>query len=281
MTKGLRSQLAEGRVSLGSWINTASPIVAELMSAAGFDFLTIDAEHSPVDVPQVQQLLQAVRSGNPECTPLVRVPGCDYAQIKRFMDAGAAGIICPLVNTADQAREVVAAVKYPEDKGGETGAGGRRGVGFCRDNGYGARLVDVVAAANRTTLVAVQIEHVAALEEIDAILAVDGVDVAFIGPYDLTASMGITAQFTHPAYLQAKRTILKACGRHGVAPGIHVVQPEPVQVSQAVREGYRFIAYSLDITMLNRACADGLQQIRTGMVSGKRRPRRVPAGGRR
>ena len=116
MNTSMRRRLLGGGVVIGSWINTASPIVAELMAATGFDFLTVDAEHSAVDLAQVQQLFQAIRSGNPECVPFVRVPGTSYSEIKRYMDAGAGGVICPLVNTAEQAREVVEAVKYPDGK---------------------------------------------------------------------------------------------------------------------------------------------------------------------
>jgi 2-dehydro-3-deoxyglucarate aldolase len=259
----LKKQMRAGRLAVGSWINSASPIVAELMAAQGFDFLTVDAEHSAVDVAQTQTLFQAIRSGNPACVPLVRVAGCDYSEMKRFMDAGAAGIICPLVNTADEARTVVDAVKYPPE--------GRRGVGFCRDNDYGARLAKRVQRANSETLVVVQIEHIEAVRNIDAILSVPGVDVAFIGPYDLSASMGITAQFDHPAYRTAKRHVLAACRRHGVVAGIHVVQPEVAQVLKAIREGYRFIAYSLDITMLSVACERGLADIKSHLSAVKKR----------
>lgn len=250
----LQKLLRKGNPAFGSWINSASPIVAELMASSGFDFLTVDVEHSAVELPQVQQLFQAIRAGNPRCAPLVRVSGCNYSAIKRFMDAGAVGIICPLVNTPEEARELVAAVKYPPE--------GRRGVGFCRDNDYGVKLGERVAKANRETLVCVQIEHVEGVKNIDAILSVPGVDVAFIGPYDLTASMGVTAQFDSPKYLSAKRKVLEACRRHRVVAGIHIVQPEPAQVRKAIREGYRFIAYSLDITMLTHACSDGLKKIK-------------------
>jgi len=262
----LKEKLADGGTVVGSWINTGSPIVAELMAQAGFDFLTIDAEHSAVDLSQVQQLMQAIRSGNPDCTPLVRVPGCDYAQIKRYMDAGAGGVICPLVNSAEQAQVVVDAVKYP-------GAGpqttdhrpqttGRRGVGFCRDNMYGIRLEERVAEANADTLVCVQIEHADAVENIDHILAVEGVDAAFIGPYDLSASLGITARFDHPRMVDAMEQILSACRRHDVVPGVHVVPPDTGEVAERLAEGYRLIAYSLDITMLSKSCRDGLAAIR-------------------
>jgi 2-dehydro-3-deoxyglucarate aldolase len=244
----------EKEIVIGSWVNTASPIVAELMAACGFDFLTVDAEHSAIGLPEVQSLFQAVRSGNPDCAPFVRTPSHDYRDVKRYADAGAIGIICPLVNTAKQAAEVVSAVKYPPQ--------GARGVGFCRDNLYGMRLSERVADANDETIVCVQIEHSEAVKNIDEILAVEGVDVAFIGPYDLSASMGITAQFDHPDYIAAKGQILEACMKHDVVAGIHVVQPNADEVAKACEEGYRFVAYSLDITMLMDACTRGLSDIR-------------------
>ena len=250
----LRERLKNDRLTLGSWINTASPIAAELMAAAGFDFLTVDVEHSPVDLPQAQGLFQAIRSGNPSCAPLVRMAGNVYADTKRFLDAGAAGVIAPFINTREQAEELVRAVKYPPM--------GMRGVGFCRDNDYGLRLKEAVATANDQTFVCVQIEHADALSNIDGILGVQGIDAVMIGPYDLSASMGITAQFDHPEMVAATGMILKACQRRGVAPGIHVVQPNPAEAVSRAQEGYRFIAYSLDITMLLNSCVQGLDQIR-------------------
>lgn len=250
----LKNKLKSGKPVIGSWINTASPIVAELMASTGFDFLVVDAEHSAVDIPQTQILFQAISAGSPECAPMVRLPGISYPEIKRYMDSGAAGVVAPLVNSAEQAKELVQAVKFPPE--------GMRGVGFCRANGYGRLLQETVAAANSETFVCVQIEHEDALKNIDAILAVPGIDAALIGPYDLSASMGITGQFEHKDMLKAKSMVLDACKRHGVTPGIHVVQPDIEEVLRRFNEGYRFIAYSLDITMLLNACMNGLGEIR-------------------
>lgn len=251
---GFKQKLLAGDLTIGSWINTASPIAAELMATTGFDFLTVDVEHSAVDLPQTQCLFQAIRSGNRECAPLVRLAGNVYADTKRFLDAGAAGVIAPFINTAEQASDLVRAVKYPPM--------GMRGVGFCRDNDYGLNLQETVSRANDQTFVCVQIEHADAVSNIDSILGVEGIDAAMIGPYDLSASMGLTAQFDHPEVVQATENILRACQRHGVVPGIHVVQPNPGEAIKRYQEGYRFIAYSLDITMLLQACVQGLREIR-------------------
>ena len=250
----LRRRIAAGEIVIGSWINSGSPIVAELMAACGFDFLCVDVEHSAVDLPEAQQLFQAIRSGRPDCAAVVRVHGVDYAFVKRFLDAGASGIVAPLVRTRDEAALLVQATKYPP--------AGLRGVGFCRANSYGLRLDDECGRANNEVFLAVQIEHIDAVRNVDAILSVPGIDAAFIGPYDLTASMGITGQFEHPDYLAARAVILAACHRHGVAPGIHVVAPSVDQVKARIAEGYRFIGYSLDITMLTDACTGGLAALR-------------------
>ncbi|MEN9402770.1 MAG: 4-hydroxy-2-oxovalerate aldolase [Verrucomicrobiota bacterium] len=250
----LRQRMLAGETLIGSWINSGSPIVAELMAACGFDFLCVDVEHSAVDLPQTQQLFQAIRSGRPDCGAIVRLHGVDYAFVKRYLDAGACGVVAPLVRTREEALLLVQAAKYPPM--------GLRGVGFCRANSYGLRLADECARANDDIFLAVQIEHIDAVRNIDAILSVPGIDAAFIGPYDLTASMGITAQFDHPDYLAARVAILAACRRHAIAPGIHVVPPAPAQVKARIAEGFRFIGYSLDITMLTTACSEGLAEIR-------------------
>ena len=257
-TRSLRQRMLAGETLIVSWINSGSPIVAELMAACGFDFLCVDVEHSAVDLPQTQQLFQAIRSGWPDCAAIVRLHGVDYAFVKRYLDAGARGVVAPLVRTREEAVMLVQAAKYPPM--------GLRGVGFCRANSYGLRLADEFARANEEVFLAVQIEHIDSVLNIDAILSVPGIDAVFIGPYDLTASMGITAQFEHRDYLAARATILDACRRHSVVAGIHVVPPEPAQVKARIAEGYRFIGYSLDITMLTTACTEGLAALRKNPV---------------
>lgn len=254
----LRKSLKSGQTVIGTWLNSGSPIIAELMAAAGFDFVCVDAEHSAVDLPQTQQLFQAIRSGNRDCAALVRLHGVDYSLVKRYLDAGARGVVAPLVRTREEAELLVEATKYPPM--------GLRGVGFCRANDYGMRLAEECEQANEEILLAVQIEHIEAVDNIDDILSVGGIDAVFIGPYDLSASMGITGQFDHPDYLHARDRILDACVRHDIVAGLHVVAPDPQQVIDRQSEGYRFIAYSLDITMLTTACQSGLSTIRKALA---------------
>ncbi len=257
--RNLHKVLKAGGCVIGSWINSASPIVAELMASVGFDFLTIDTEHSAVGLPQTQLLFQAIRSGNPDCAALVRLPGNLYDVTKQYMDAGADGVIAPLINTAQQASELIGSIKYPPE--------GIRGVGYCRANMYGTDFDRAMAESNQHNLVCVQIEHIEAVSNIDEILSTPGVDAAFIGPYDLTASMGIVGQFDNPKTIAAMDRILDACLRHGVAPGIHVVKPNIEEVLTRIKQGYRFIAFSLDITMLATCCTSSLKAIRKAMES--------------
>lgn len=250
----LREKMHSGNPVLGSWINTGSTIVAGLLAQLPFDFLTLDAEHSPIDVAEVHALSQAIRAGGRDCACLVRLPGTRYETVKRFMDAGAQGVIAPMVNTREQVQEVVDAVKYPPQ--------GRRGVGFAPSNGYGLRLAEHLTGEHLQSTVIVQIEHVDALQNLDAILSVPGVDGAMIGPYDLSASMGKAGAFDDPEMVTATTAIREACVRNNICAGIHVVQPSPEEAVVRIGQGFRFIAYSLDITMLTACASAGLATIR-------------------
>lgn len=239
---------------LGSWINTASPIVAEIMSQSGFDFLCVDAEHSAVDYYTTLQLFQAIKAGNPNCAPLVRMQGNQYADTKRYLDAGAMGVIAPLINTREEAEKLVEAVKYPPK--------GNRGVGYGRSHEYGFNFDPYMEFALGDNLfTAIQIEHIKGVEQFEEIAKVEGIDGVFVGPYDLTASMGITAQFDHPEYQKALRHILEVAERHHLVRGIHVVQPNIEEVYEKQAMGYNLIAYSLDITMIGKQCRDAVQAI--------------------
>lgn len=239
---------------IGSWLCSTSPAVAELMAICGYDFLTIDVEHSPVDIEGVYRMLQAIKSGNPNCKALVRLAGNSYSETKRYLDAGADGVICPLVNSRRDAELLVESVKYAPL--------GRRGVGYCRANAYGLDLQNSFANANGETLVVVQIEDVMAINNLDEILSVSGIDAAIIGPYDLSSSMGLTGNFSHPKMVDAIQQTLEACNRHNVLPGIHVVEPNPSDVQFRIEQGYRFIAYSVDITMISKLSLEFIEKFK-------------------
>ena len=238
----LAERIRKNKYIVGSWINSASPIIAEIMAQSGYDFLTIDAEHSAVDLYQIQGLLQAITSGNPDCAPLVRIPASDPFMIKRYLDAGAAGIIAPLVNDAETAREIVSAAQYPPD--------GTRGVGFSRSNSYGVEFHEHIPADNEKIFVCIQIEHIDGVNNIESILDVPGIGGVFIGPYDLSASMGLPGQLDHPKLLATIDKILEACNKKEIPVGSHIVQPDIEAIQEQIKAGFQIIAFSLDIVMI-------------------------------
>ena len=232
------------RCSFGSWITIPHPSVAELLVRAGFDWLTVDLEHSAITLESAAELIRTIDLAG--ISPMVRVGSHDANVIKRVMDAGAHGIIASTVNTAEQAAAIVAAVKYPPV--------GTRGVGLSRAQGYADEFEEHYRWLNEESIVFVQIEHIEAVRNIDAILGVPGVDGFFIGPYDLSASLGIPGKFNDPKMIEALATVRSAKEKIGTVAGVHVVQPIAADVHQKIADGYGFIAFGIDyLFMLNHA----------------------------
>ena len=248
----LKMKLAESSTTIGSWITLAHPAIAEIMSKAGFDWLVVDLEHSVITIREAQELIRVIDLCG--VTPLVRLSANDGVQIKRVMDAGAHGIIVPMVNNAEDARLAVSSVRYPPF--------GNRGVGLARAQGYGTGFGEYKKWLENESVVIVQIEHIEAVNNLDAILAVDGVDGFIVGPYDLSASLGIPGQFDHQLMRDAMNRIIAEGSGSGKVPGIHGVEPNIEGFKQRIDQGYRFLAYSIDIRMLDCACREGLGQIR-------------------
>lgn len=246
----LKHRLAAGEPTVGTWVTLGHPSIAEVLARAGFDWLVIDLEHSVIGLREAQDLLRAADlHGVPG---IVRLPANDPVVIKRVMDAGAAGVMVPMVNRAADAAAAVAAVRYPPS--------GTRGVGLARAQGYGA---EGAFAAYRdglddTAVVVVMIEHVDAVAAIEEILAVDGVDAFIIGPYDLSGSLGVPGALDDPAVVDAIATVRAAGERHGVPGGLHVVEPDPARLRAALTEGHRFVGYGLDVRFLDVGARAGL-----------------------
>ena len=249
--KKLSHKLRDGRCSIGSWITLAHPAIAEIMAKAGFDWLTVDMEHSVVTIREAEELIRVVDLCG--VTPLVRLSANDTVQIKRVMDAGAHGIIVPMVNSVADAERAVAAVRYPPK--------GLRGVGLARAQGYGADFTRYLHWVNKDALVIVQIEHIEAVNNLASILSVEGVDGFIVGPYDLSGSLGVPGEFDHPSMKKAMQRIESVGADSGKAPGIHIIEPNPDELKSRIDQGYRFVAYSLDIRMLDCTCRNGLNSI--------------------
>ena len=232
----LKNKLKSGQLTIGSWITIGDPIIAEIMANAGFEWLTVDMEHSAITIHQAQQLIQVIELCG--VVPLVRVGENNPTLIKRVMDSGSHGVIVPMVNTKEDAIKAVNAVKYPP--------WGNRGVGLFRAQGYGQKFNRYVEWSKDNTIVIVQIEHIHAIENLESIIIVVGVDGLLIGPYDLSGSMGRPGDLDHPEMISALRRVMEVSTRWNKAVGFHVVSPEKEKTIQRIREGYTFIAYSVE-----------------------------------
>ncbi len=246
LAREIKRKLKAGEVTLGSWMSMGHVSVAEILSGAGYEWVVIETEHTAIDNSEVLRLVGAIEHAG--AVPLVRLAWVDPIQSKAVLDSGAAGVLVPMVNSREDAELAVKMVKYPPV--------GFRGVGLARAQGYGARFAEYVAEANDATLLIVQIEHKDAVANIEEILSVPGIDGTFIGPYDLSMSMGLPGQLDHPNVLAAKQKVLKATKAHGLAAGIHLVHPDraAAEVASCVSQGYQFIALGTDILFLGDSC---------------------------
>ena len=238
--QAIRSRLLSGGHSIGSWMQIPHPSVAEIMGQAGYDWVAIDMEHGAISIHQLPDLFRALELGN--TLPLVRLANGQPKDCKQALDSGAGGIIVPMIESASQLIAVRDACRWPP--------AGTRGVGFSRANLFGKNFEQYREEAQAPLLVAM-IEHHRAVAELDEILAVEGLDAILIGPYDLSASMGLTAQFEHPDFRAAVAQILIRARSKTIPAGIHVVERSQEQLEQRLVEGYRFLAYSIDAVMLN------------------------------
>lgn len=256
----IKRKLKAGEPSLGSWMSMAHPSIAEILAGAGYEWVVVETEHTAIDVSEVLRLVIAIEHAG--AVPLVRLAWNDPIQCKAVLDSGAAGVIVPMVNTRADAELAVRMSKYPPL--------GFRGVGLARAHGYGTNFSAYVEAANDQTLLMVQIEHRDAVENIEAILDVPGIDGTFIGPYDLSMSMGLPGQLDHPAMVAARDRVLAATLARGLAPGIHLVHPDRAagQLGAYLAQGYRFIALGTDILFLGDACRELQRQ--AAIVAGGR-----------
>jgi len=239
----LRKRLQQGKIILGSWLQMGSPVAAEILARLGYEWLGIDCEHTDTSLADVTAMCRAVQGFGTGM--LVRVRECDTLAIRQALDVGAEGVIVPLVSTSEEASRAVAAAKYPPR--------GIRGYCFGRMNNWGMDFDKYAASANEKTVVIVMIESAKAVDNIKEILAVDGVDGIFIGPYDLSGSYGVSGQTNHPKVMAARRRVLEACASAGKPAGIHLVKASRQDVRRAVAEGFRFICIDADIIFLSQA----------------------------
>ena len=245
----LRKRLQQGELVLGTILSLNSPEVAEILSGLGFDWLFIDAEHSTLDPHELKAIFQAVGDSTP-C--VVRLPALDEIAIKKTLDAGAAGLIVPQVNNAGQVEQLV--------KWGRYHPAGSRGLGFGRAQGYGLKVSEYLQVADEGILLSVQAESAEAVKNIESIVHVDGLDAVLIGPYDLSASLGLPGQINHPEVQAAIQHVAGACKNAGMPVGIFGLSAEAVR--PYIAQGFRFIVSGVDTILLGNAARHLLQQLR-------------------
>lgn len=238
----LRDRLdAADRALIGLWASASSPVTAEIVAGSGCDWVLLDAEHSPNGLESVLAQLHAM-SAYP-VAPLVRVPYGDTVAIKQFLDLGAQNLLVPMVDSAEQAEEVVRAVRYPPRGVRGVGSALARSARWNRVDGYLGR-------ADETVSLTVQIESAAAVAEAERILAVDGVDAVFIGPSDLAASMGLLGQQNHPDVVDAVLRTIERAVAAGVPAGVNAFVPE--DADRYIAAGASFVAVGADVAILAR-----------------------------
>lgn len=237
----LKKALADKKLTIGSWLTLADTDVCEMMSRAGFDWLAIDQEHSSIGLREMSRLVQVIDLAG--CLALVRVGANDPLLIKHALESGAAGVIVPMVNSVKDARAAVEAAHYPPL--------GKRGVGLYRAQGYGAAFQDYRNVTSKETVVIAQIERCDGIDDLEAIMAVEGVDAMMIGPYDLSESYGKSGDFTSPEMLAALGRVSTYAKNGTKACGIHAVNNAGDDLPQRIEEGYTFIVYGTDMIFLH------------------------------
>ena len=249
MKSNFRKRLLQGDSLTGTIVSLPCPQIAELLSRSGFDWLFIDGEHGSLSVGDIQLLLQAAQ---PRCPCVVRVAANHEVYIKQVLDTGPDGIIAPLVNDADTAARVVAWAKYPPL--------GKRSVGIARAQGYGFAFNDYVNHANTDVAVIIQVEHIEAVANIASILDVDGIDGVFIGPYDLSASMGKPGNINDADVRHQIETVRLACQKRRMALGIFGV--DAAAMRPFIEQGYTLNAVGMDTLLLGHSARLVLSELK-------------------
>jgi 2-dehydro-3-deoxyglucarate aldolase/4-hydroxy-2-oxoheptanedioate aldolase len=249
----VKRKLARGETVVGTMMmEFATRGIGRLAAAAGAEFGVFDMEHSGWSIDTIGMLMATTRMT--ELVPLVRPPAVQYHYIARALDAGAMGIVMPFVDEPEQAEFVVNCTRYPPD--------GRRGAAFCiaHDDYVPGDVPQKMRSANDELMVVVQIESTRGLENVERIAAVKGVDAVWIGQFDLTASMGIPGDVNHPEFKEAERRVLRACQQAGVAAGHGSIFIEDIVAAR--EQGFRYLCYTADLWIYQRALRDGIRRIR-------------------
>jgi 2-keto-3-deoxy-L-rhamnonate aldolase RhmA len=247
--KNLKSLLKKSEPLIGMVITIPSLVIAEIAIKAGYQWLFIDLEHSSLSLADAANILQTARD---DCSCIIRVPSNDETWIKRCLDLGPDGIIIPQVNSGNAIKQVIASACYPPL--------GTRSVGIGRAHDYGFNFDEYITSAHEKTAIIPQIEHIEAVNNLEEILAVKGIDGIFIGPYDLSGSMGMPGQVNHPEVAAKIAKVKQRASKIGVALGIFAASPD--SASAYIKNGYTLIALGIDTMVFGAGVKDRIEQAR-------------------
>lgn len=236
----VKEKLQKNLPTFGSWVTIGHQSIIEIMASAGFEWLTLDLEHSSMDMSKAMELIAHIQANG--MAALVRVSKNEEVVIKRVMDAGADGVIVPMVRTAADARQAVDYVKYPPI--------GKRGVGLSRAQKYGIGFEEYKEWQKDGTIIIAQIEHIDSVNNIDEIINTPGIDGTIVGPFDLSASMGMPGEYNRPEVVAALKHVEERCKFFNKPLGFHVIGTDHRLVEDKLASGYTFLAFSLDFLYL-------------------------------
>ncbi len=248
----LKQKLKNNELTIGSWIMMGNPMSVEVMALAGFEWLVIDIEHTSIDLQNAENLIRTIQANGIKA--LVRVSKNEEVVIKRILDMGADGIIVPMVCSREDAMQAVNYAKYPPI--------GKRGVGLYRASKYGTGFEEYKKWVNEELVIIAQIEHIDAVNDIDAILEVEGIDGTIIGPYDLSGSMGYPGEFDRDDVKKAVQRVLDRCEAKNIPSGFHVVDTDPAKLQVKIDQGCTFLAYGIDYFFMRDAAISGMNKIK-------------------
>ncbi len=252
----LKKRLEAGDLVVGTMISEVrNPNVVNLLAKCGFDFVIVDNEHGTYSAADVSNLVAAARGA--DIAVIVRIPEIRRETIIKPLDSGATGLLIPQVETADQARQIIHHAKYPPQ--------GQRGLALRRAHSLYGRpdAGEYLRQANEETLIVVQAESQTAIDNLDQIVTVEGIDAVLVGPFDLSVSLGIPAELTHPKEIQAIDQVVQVCLQHNTIAGVHMF--DVAQITEWIAKGMRLISYSSDINMLADAAAKDVAELKKGL----------------
>ncbi|XXK21848.1 HpcH/HpaI aldolase family protein [Arenicellales bacterium nBUS_48] len=248
----LKKKFQDEELVIGTWMSLPSSAVAEIMALSGFDLVVIDLEHSVLSMAEAGELIRVIDLAG--SAPIVRVSSNDGVQIKRVLDAGAEGIIVPMITTVEEVQAAADSMFFPPN--------GKRGVGLGRAQEYGPGFNKYFYESRERLILIAQIEHCDALQNLEEIFGSGLVDGYIVGPYDLSCSLGVPGDFEHPDMLAALTQIKESAKKYSVPGGLHVVEPDVQMMQRSIKSGHQIVIYSVDFRILEKSLSNAITQLR-------------------